>query len=101
MHRFLFILLAVFGMAGLSEAQVSYAGGDGSSFEKAVIIKGATEATGVKAEYAYLEKHFPGYRTEKQALGEHKGRMYDLIEIRTKEGKRLVVFDITDFFGKF
>jgi hypothetical protein len=97
-------LLLAIGSACISEAQVSaisYSGGDGSSFEKAIIIKGATEATGVKAEYEYLSKHFPGYKMERQSLLQKQGRTYDLIEFATKDGKKAIFFDITDFFGKF
>jgi hypothetical protein len=80
---------------------VSYAGGDGSSLEKAVIVKAATEKTGVDAEYDYIAKHYPGYKRGPQSLQNIKGRAYDVIEFTTAKGeKKTIYFDITAFFGK-
>ena len=82
-------------------AQITYAGGDGSSFEKAVVIKGATEGTGVDAEYRWLSKNYPSYRMRRQSLKNNGGKAYDVLAITTKDGKELnVYFDITGFFGK-
>lgn len=93
--------LFLFGTGLMAQAEISFGGGDGSSFEKAVVIKGATEATGVKAEYAYLREHFPGYTMGKQALVNHEKRVYDVLDFTTKDGAKTVYFDITGFFGKF
>ncbi len=83
-------------------AKATYEGGDGSSFEKAVLIKGANEQTGVHAEYEWLAKRHPGYKRGKQSLKRNSGRMFDVLSITTKDGKELdVYFDITEFFGKF
>jgi len=83
-------------------ARISYEGGDGSSFEKAVIIKGATEETGVHEEYEWVAKHYPDYKRRKQSLSSQNGKRYDVLGITTKDGKDLdVYFDISDFFGKF
>lgn len=80
---------------------VRYAGGDGSSLQNAVIVKGATEATGIRAEHAWLARKFGGYKMERQALTSQGKRHYDVLEIITIDGeKRSVYFDITDFFGK-
>jgi len=80
--------------------EVTFAGGDGSSFEKAIVVKGANEETGVKAEYAYLAQHFPGYRFSKQSLVQRVGRAYDVLEFSTPDGPHTIYFDITDFLGK-
>ena len=84
-------------------AGIRYEGGDGSSVEKAVIIKGAKESqAGIRAEYGYLKKAFPGYKLRQQSLQAKGGKKYDVLAITTKEGKDLdVFFDISDFFGKF
>ncbi|MEZ0257244.1 MAG: hypothetical protein ACAI37_18325 [Chthoniobacter sp.] len=88
--------------AHAAPSKVSYSGGDGSSFAKAVVIHGATEQTGVDAEYGYLAKHYPGSRSGKQSLTAHGGRHFDLLEFTTADGKkRQIYFDITEFFGKF
>ena len=80
---------------------ITYSGGDGSTMEKSVIIKGADgEKAGVDAEYAWLRQKYPGYRMTKQALKSAAGRRYDLIEINTSQEEKSIYFDITDFFGK-
>ena len=80
---------------------ISYAGGDGSTEEKAVVIKGGNEETGVAAEYAYLEKHHPGYQRGAQAAFSKGKRQYDRLSFTTAKGEqRTIFFDITDFFGK-
>jgi hypothetical protein len=78
-------------------------GGDGSSLEKAIVIKGAKgEEDGVHAEYAYLSQHFPGAKPGQQSLqGGGKGKKYDGLEFTTGSGERKTLyFDITVFFGK-
>ncbi|GAT34785.1 hypothetical protein TSACC_23219 [Terrimicrobium sacchariphilum] len=95
-------LLAVLALLVVTPlfAEVTLAGGDGSSFEKAILVQGATEPTGVAAEYAYLDKHYPGYAVTKQSLLNHKDRLYDALDF-TWEGKpHRIYFDITEFFGK-
>lgn len=79
-------------------------GNDGSTEQKAVVINETSETTGVDAEYAWLRKHYPGYTFEGQHLIMDKkdGHPYDLIDIKTAEGKKVsVYFDISKFFGKF
>jgi len=81
---------------------IIYEGGDGSSMDKAVIIKTSNHAAGVGAEYIWIRNHFPGLRQITQALlrGEN-GEMYDRMECTTPKGEtRVIYFDITDFFGK-
>ena len=95
----------VAGLLGCVAAQaappISYAGGDGSTLEKAVVIKGGNEETGVRAEYTYLDRHFPGYKRGGQSVSSHDKRTYDTLDFTTAKGeKKTVFFDITDFFGK-
>jgi len=74
----------------------------GSSFDTAIVLEGATnELAGVRAESAYIAKHYPGWRQTMQALLNHSGRMYDRIDIVGPKGEsRSLCFDITDWFGK-
>lgn len=100
--RLSFVALIFLAFAAVSEAgPIRYSGGDGSSWEKAILIKGATELTGVDAEYAYLAKYFPGYVMQKQSLENHKGRAYDVLRFRMKNGEKVIYFDVTEFLGKF
>lgn len=88
--------------SGVTPVGVSYAGGDGSSIGQAVIIKGATEQTGVHAEYEWIAQRYPGYRKGRQSLRESGGKHYDVLEFTTASGEeKRVYFDITDFYGKF
>jgi hypothetical protein len=86
---------------GLAEG-VHFAGGDGSSQEHAVIVLGATEPTGVEAEYLWLRVQYPGYKLIRQGLIQGKdGKSFDILEFSTPDGaKHSVYFDITDYFGK-
>ena len=81
---------------------VTFEGGDGSSFQSAVAVKGARESTGVQAEYAWLAQRFPRYRVGGQSLRQHGGKKYDVIDITTREGAtKAVYFDISDYFEKY
>lgn len=75
---------------------------DGSSFAKAIIINEKSESKGVDAEYAWLRKNFPGYRSKGQSLTYNNKKPFDVIHIVTGDGKDTdVYFDISNFFGKF
>jgi hypothetical protein len=77
-------------------APVKYAGGDGSSFEDAVVVIGGTILSGPHAEYAYLERHFPGYECREQRVRQHKGRTFDVLQFTTTAGEKKVMhFDIS------
>lgn len=80
---------------------VHFSGGDGSSLEKAVVVLGATEPTGVDAEYAWLHGHFPGYGQVRQGFIQGDKSVYDRLDFETPDGvQHTVYFDIGDFFGK-
>ncbi len=83
-------------------ASVSYAGGDGSSVEKAIIIVDAeNEEQGVLAENAYVAKLHPDWRTDSSALIGKAGRYYDRNTYVAKDGSQHVLtFDVTGFLGK-
>ena len=84
------------------EYKTTDTGVPGSSFENAIIIKETSEMKGVSAEYEWLDKNYPGYVSEGQALLYNNSRPYDKINIKTKDGKHIsVYFDISNFFGKW
>jgi len=98
---FLFLTLGAATVLA-KDLAVSYSGGDGSSFEHAIIVKAPNEQTGVPAEYAYIARHYPGYHRGSQSLLGHGKRAFDVLEFTTKEGKKKTLyFDITSFLGKF
>lgn len=75
---------------------------DGSSYEKAIVITETHEQAGIDAEYAWIRQHYPGAKTQGQALMYRDKKPFDLIHVLTSEGNKVdVYFDISDFFGKF
>jgi hypothetical protein len=75
---------------------------DGSSFEKAILITEKSETKGVSAEYAWLQEHYPGYKSKGQVLSQHDDKPYDIIKIVTQQGvEKNIYFDISNFYGKF
>jgi hypothetical protein len=92
----------------LPGTSIRFAGGDGTTLERAIVIHGAQgESDGVAAEYAYLELVYGPkdveQRVTSQALMEKNGRSYDRLDVTLlKAGSSTkVYFDITDYFGKF
>jgi hypothetical protein len=86
--------------------QAEYAGGDGSSPEEAVCIKGApSHAAGVRAESAYISRKFgergEDWELKEQSLTEREdGQRIDKMTIETAAGEvRTIYFDVSDFFG--
>lgn len=75
---------------------------DGLSYEKAIVINKSNESEGIKAEYEWLTKNYPGYKSKGQSLNYYKNKPYDIIEITTAEGQsKTLYFDISEFFGKY
>lgn len=75
---------------------------NGTSFEKAIIIKETNESNGVKAEYNWIRINFPGMKVKGQMCSHKNNKIYDIISFITSEGKeKEIYFDITDFYGKF
>lgn len=90
------------GTANPATPWISYAGGDGSSLEKAILIKGAKgDSDGVQTEYDWLAKYMPGWHATEQALITKNGRAYDVLYVTKSGAKKAVYFDITEYFGKF
>jgi hypothetical protein len=88
---------------------------DGLSFETAVVLEAQSQAEGVAAQHAWIEKHLPGARpapppktdagdeivTFGQEVVQHGGKLYSVVYLVMPEGKlRNVHFDITGYFGK-
>lgn len=83
------------------DSGIKYEGGDGRSADSAIIIRGAADsADGITSEYGWLERNYPGATLRMQSLRQEGDRMYDVLEIETKDGtSREIWFDISDFFG--
>jgi len=100
----LFIISIVLSSCAMKKQVVTLnvTGGDGSSYEQAIIINETHESPGTAAEYSWLSVHYPHYRTAGQALAFNEKKPYDIISVITHDGKTLsVYFDISKFYGKF
>jgi hypothetical protein len=80
-----------------------FGGGNGDSFETAVVVNAHNSLVGIEAEYAYIanqcgEPH-KDWKLESQGLREHGGKPYDVLTIALSGGAtRTFYFDITNFF---
>lgn len=82
-----------------SGGQPLYAGGDGTSQEKAVVMaKGLSDIAATSAEYKWLKQHRPGWEVVQQALVGGK-RSYDVLTVGKAGRTDQVWFDITDTLG--
>ena len=69
--------------------------GDGSSEAQAVVVSSIFE------EYAWVERHCPGFQRLMQALKIIDGKPYDVLILRNDQGEeRTVFFDISQFYSK-
>lgn len=83
------------------DSKIRFEGGDGSSADSAVIIRGAEDSMeGISAEYEWLGREYPGATMVQQSLRHEGDRMYDVLQIETQDGaSQEIWFDISDFFG--
>ena len=82
---------------------VSFAGGDGSICEKAVVIRNAAnQFEGVTAEKAWMAWKYPSAKIKGQAVSGHKNKTFESFELEATTGEsKPVCFDITGFFGQW
>lgn len=81
----------------MKEQSATFSGGTGLSMETAIRLHSPQGYDAVAKENLYLDAVYPGYQAGNQSLLSGKsGRMYDRIEIRTKNGTKMIYFDITD-----
>jgi ABC-type glycerol-3-phosphate transport system substrate-binding protein len=71
---------------------------DGSSFEKAIIIKKRREGPGVDAEYKWLAQNYPGYKRISQSLTHKGNKHYDIIALRPMKGSKKIFILISLIF---
>ena len=68
---------------------------DGSSIEKAIIVKSIAE------EYEYVRKVCPDCEMQMQMLIFDKKKPYDILEVKNRNGETVkYCFDISKFYGK-
>jgi hypothetical protein len=82
-----------------------FGGGNGDSFETAVIVNAENSFVGIEAEYAYVANQCGGphkdWNLESQGLREHGGKPYDVLTIALSGGAtRTFYFEIAKFFTR-
>jgi len=84
-------------------SHVTFAGADGSSCKKAVVVeKAANNFEGIAAEKAWIAWKYPGAKVKGQAVSGARNKTFDTLEIETAGGElKNICFDITDFFGQW
>ena len=97
--------MGIFDIFKRKERLTLFTGGDGSSFERVVIINCDTHDAGLDAEYAYVASQCGeqqrDWKVQEQSLQEHDGRPHDVLVVAlTSGGVRTFHFDIGNFFGK-
>ncbi|MCF8227342.1 MAG: hypothetical protein K9G58_06165 [Bacteroidales bacterium] len=92
----------------LDYGNISYEGGNGKNYKKAVVIRNADNMNqGMKAIRHYLTETYgkqgPDWVMFSKGQKEQDGREYYLYEIALKDKKRtkIIYFDVTGFWGKY
>jgi hypothetical protein len=95
------LILVVLVSGGGPRGAVAEPARDGTSVERAVILKSdAGSSGGVAGEAAWLREHYPGWRRTRQALMSRNGRRYDRIDVESPTGEKAsIYFDVTEAFG--
>lgn len=85
---------------GTAETELA-ADEQGLTLETAIPLVGyETTMAGIAAEYAYLDRTYPGWSLIQQATIEQGDHVYDVLEIELPGAKRReIYFDITTWYG--
>ncbi|WP_323028108.1 hypothetical protein [Gelidibacter japonicus] len=90
-----FILITLFISSCSSTKDLTVSERDGSSYEKAVIVKSVAE------EYEYAKKACQGCQLLGQSLSQYKNKPYDILRFKNSDGDEVIYyFDISKFYGK-
>src|SRR5882762_6271544 len=74
----------------------TYSGGDGTSFQTAVLIEARSDFSATRTEYAWLREHVPGYKMIRQLLANDKKHIYDVLDVGLPDGiEKSYYFDIS------
>lgn len=85
---------------------VWYGGGDGSTLEAPIVVRGAeSDLEGVAATFGWMHEHLgpkdEGWRLVTHSSGYDGDRKIDTFNVVVRDGgPRLVYFDVSESFGK-
>ena len=109
--RFLLLLSVVLGIAACQSTQkvesgttisgVAFSENDGLTMETAVVVSGAKHSQeGIRAQYDWVDQHFPGATVESVSLVGGDG-IYDVYSLKLPSGKtRKLYFNITSYMHR-
>jgi hypothetical protein len=87
--------------------KIEYTGGNGDSYESAVIIRRARDQrVGVAAEYQFINRIYgpqdKKWKIVEQALGNEGDKVYDMVkfELHASGETKIMYFDVTSFAKK-
>jgi hypothetical protein len=97
--------MSIFNFFKRNEESRLFTGGNGGSFETAVVVNADNSMVGVQAEYAFVARQCgqpqTDWKIESQSLHEHNGKPYDVLNITLSNGQlRVFYFEISKFFGE-
>ncbi|MEE9407460.1 MAG: hypothetical protein V3V28_05240 [Polaribacter sp.] len=117
MKKIILCLLIIFSACGSNKnvvkkkykitkiENVEFSGGDGFSFEKAIIIKTKNSSKGIGAEYKYLDQKYGrrgiDWKMIQQSLSYKNKKPFDVLKIKYKGKEINVYFEISSFSGKY
>ena len=86
--------------------QPLYSGGNGTSFETAIVINTISTSVGIPAEFKYISNIYGQKNVDwfvvSQSLMTKPNKYYDVLLIKlSNDDKKSIFFDITQFYGKF
>jgi hypothetical protein len=83
-------------------AVVTFGGGNGSSYDQAIIMHAPDTVSGFPSEFAYIKGHFSDYPyVIKEQRENRNNKTYDVVTLAAYDWRRrLVYFDISEFFKK-
>jgi len=94
-YKILIIIFVCLGISCSSTKSIQTSINDASSIEKAIKVSSVPE------EYEYVRKVCANCKVISQALIFDKKKPYDLLKVKTAEGKEVYYyFDISKFYGK-
>ncbi len=96
---FLLAALVVVGCQTRSEPY-SFRGGDGSTRQRAVVIKAPDVGIGVAAQMVWMKERYSGWRETTNHYEHVDSRLYYDVEVARDGQTNRIYFDYTDFAPK-
>lgn len=97
------VMIQIVDYRGTKNKEITYDGGDGTSEDNAVIIKGLKYSFEIDiAIYGYEKEKHPSWKPIYYSIGEYRedGRYIRTSHYETPDGRKSICFDVTELTGK-